>query len=328
MPPSAAPERASSISVVDRGSVAGIRGALYFQAAVALAFAPIAYQVLLGLSALSGSDAADIHGLASGFIAFVVIPTALHLWAAIQVGRSSWGGALLVVSVLATVVQILMLLPYFVLPAVPFIVALIIELVSLANQDTRRRIESGSAPKFAGLPELIVLPLAIAVFAGLMAWNGNVNDATPAMPETPNPTREFDASEGRQRLEEVVDETLPAFQEVDGFEGLGEERRMENASGCEDGAAPGEEWVDLSIEYDLGEFEPDSELSLAYLESIRTRWTEQGYEVTLYVRENDSGVMQNRRLTAVRDDGVAAVYDVGYGSASFVVRTGCVLQPE
>lgn len=317
----------SSDPAIGRGSVAGIRGALYFQAVLALAFAPLAYQVLLGLSALSGFEAAELHGVGSGFITFVIVPSALHLLAAIQVGRTRWGAALLALSIMATVIQIVMLLPYFILPAVPFILALIIELISLRNKGSRQRIETGTAPKYAALPELIALPLTIAVMAALMAWNDSTNDPAPAMPAEPNPSREFDAAKGWQRLESAVDDTLPALQGVEGFDGLGEERRTENTSKCDDGAAPGEAWVDLRLEYDLGEFEPDSEVSLAYFESIRTHWEGQGYEITLYVREDSDGDMQNRRLTAVRDDGVTAIYDVGYGSASFEVQTGCILQP-
>lgn len=312
---------------MQQASVASIRGALYFQAFVALVFAPVAYSLLLGLAALSGSEVAKIHGLTSGFITFIVVPSVLHLLAAMQVGRTRWGAALLALSIVATVIQIVMLLPYFILPAVPFILALIIELASLRNKASRQRIETGTAPKYAALPELITLPLTVAVLAALMAWNDSTNDPAPAMPAEPNSSREFDAAEGWQRLETAVDDTLPALQGVEGFDGLGEERRTENTSTCDDGAAPGEEWVDLRLEYDLGEFEPDSEVSLAYFESIRTHWEGQGYEITLYVREDSDGDMQNRRLTAVRNDGVTAVYDVGYGSASFEVQTGCILQP-
>lgn len=310
------PQPGPQPATAERGSVTGLRVALWWQLAVTVFGAPLVYPITLAFAAMSGYTTEDLHSFTAGYIAFIVLPSTMHLLAVIQVGRTVWGALYLTLSMFATGIQIVMLLPWFVVPAAPFILALIIELVSLANRDTWARIGTGSSPRRSALPELIVIPLAIAVFAGLMVLNGKVHDV-----ENRHPARDFNGSEAPAVLAEAIEEPRQVLEGIDGFP-EGKADGIED-SPCNDGAGWDDEWSEYEFGYWYEGLSPNSGAGLEALETMRGYLPEHGWEIT---RDEPWG--HSHQLSAQRDDGVKLSLDVGGNFMTFDVNSGCVENAE
>jgi hypothetical protein len=223
------------VNVPEPSSVVGIRVALSIQMILTLIVGPLFYPIVLGFSAMVGSTTADTRDLTMWFIFLTVVPASLHLLAAIQIGRARWGGKLVGWSMAVAGIQILIFLPFlFALPflivaAAPFIIALICEIVAFCRIANRKLIEAGSAPKRAALPEAIVVPTALAILVGLLVGNSAINNV-----ENRHPAREFDSSQSDERLESALDPVLPVLAEVEGMpEPI---REYSGDTPCSDGA--------------------------------------------------------------------------------------------
>jgi hypothetical protein len=93
-------------------------------------------------------------------------------------------------------------------------------------------------------PELVIVPATVLLGVVLLGEN-----AAMYAPEEPNPEREFTASEGWDRVDAVVADTLPALESVEGFTNLGQPYDADWGGSCEDGAALGEPWVEYRRTY-------------------------------------------------------------------------------
>jgi hypothetical protein len=316
-PKPAAPQPRSQQAAAERGSVLGLRAALWFQLIIMALTAPWAYTIALGFTAMAGYTTEDVNSFTSRFIAFVILPLTVHLLAAIQVGRAAWGVLYLMLSMFATVVQIVVLLPWFIVPAVPFVIALVIELASLADKDTRARVEVGSSPRWSVLPELILIPLAIAAIVGLAAWNGNVNDI-----ENRHPARNFDGSEAPAVLTEAIEEPRRVIEAIDGFPEAEAHGDVDD-SPCGDGAGWDDEWSVFELGYRYEGLSPHAGAGLEALETMREWLPEHGWEIT---RDEPWG--HSQQLRAQRDDGVKLSFDVGEAFTRLDVHSGCVENAE
>jgi hypothetical protein len=252
--------------------------------------------------------------MGNGFILFVGLPALFQILAAIQVGRARYGGLYLGLAVLGTGVQALILLLSVPAAAIPFVGVLIIEIVLLLRPTARPRIGAGSNPKRSWLPDVVGLPVGLAMVAGLMAWNHVAFD-----PDNRHPHRDFDSSEAGSRIEDAIESTLPVFSEEQEFE-IGDG----NPDSCYDGVAYDTEYESFRLEYLLvpGHQNP-KQLFAEYVDVIRRHWESLDYEI---IRDEvDSGI-RDHVLEAERPDGVRLIFALYYDGAYVALSadSGCV----
>lgn len=87
----------------------GARVALVAQVLLNTAIGILGYPLATGFAVMVGYTTAQYHGLAQGFIFFTVLPSALHLLAACNIGSTRRGSIYLALSIAASAVQVLIL---------------------------------------------------------------------------------------------------------------------------------------------------------------------------------------------------------------------------
>ncbi|MFG3341259.1 hypothetical protein [Glycomyces sp. NPDC048151] len=299
-------------------SLFALRAVLAIQLAVLVAGALWLYPVLMDLHAMSYDfSTADARAATARYIWLVVPQAAVHLLAAVQIGRTRWGGPLLLVSMAATAVQIAMLMP-FVLIAAPFILALILELVISVRPATREAIRAGGSPRRPFLPELAVLPAAAAVTAVLLVWNAQVND-----PENRHPEREFNASEAPALLEAAIADPLTALEGVEGFPAADD--HLADSIACDDRDSADEEWSEFSLVYWYDEKTATSGPGADAIDTMRDHLQDDGWEITsdqeIFIAEE---IPPGHAITAEREDGVRIEFQVADDTTLLAVHSGCV----
>ncbi|WP_100448857.1 hypothetical protein [Glycomyces xiaoerkulensis] len=277
----------------------------------------LVYPLLLGIGAMAGYATAQFNSTTVILsVAALVLPT-LCLLAIVQIGRTERGGGYLRVAVAATVVQILVLLPFYAVAAIPSAAALLFELVPLAGGRTRERIRHGSSPERPALPEQIVLPSAAAALAGLLVWNAAASDV-----EVRHPEREFDGAEAPARLEAAIEEALSVVEEIDRSPPLEDHRSGDTP--CSDGAGRDDDWSEHRLVYRFEGTPPRSGPGLAALEAMREHLPEHDWEITSNEPSGDGG----HHLYAVRHDGVRLRLIVAEAHTILEADSGCVENPE
>jgi len=169
------------------------------------------------------------------------------------------------------------------------------------------------------MPEMILVPTALAVLVGLLVGNNIVNNV-----ENRHPAREFDSSESGERLDLALDPLLPVLAEVEGMPAP--LRQGGGDTPCNDGAGWDEEWS----EYDYGYYFEDREAQVNIspnagagqraLEAVREYLNENDWEITTDEHQYEWFY----RLGAVRDDGVRLSFEVGSGMTRLTATTGCI----
>lgn len=272
----------------------------------------------------------EMHATAMGLIFAFAPAIPLYLLAMIHVGLTKRGRAYMALAMGAFWFQVaigVIAQPFFgCLAQIPVIIPGIIAMVIWRRPGTQERLALPSSSRLLLWPDLLIIPAGIALVVVLIA---QLDGRFVPYVEDRNPPREFDSSEGWERLELAVEDTVPAFEAVEGFDGLGDPDYREDDQ-CDTGGAWDEEWVDLRITYDLGNLDPNGELSMAYVDSLLEHWPDRGYEITQnHPREAAVGDgLQSYRVEAERDDGVTIAYQVGYGSADLTVDSGCILKVD
>jgi hypothetical protein len=299
-------------------AILGLRVVLALQFAILSLGAIWVYALLLDLEGMSfGFGTADAYAMTAEYIWLVVPQAAVHLLAAVQIGRTRWGALLLVASMAGSVIQIVKLMP-FVPFAAPFIIALFLELAFLAKESTRERIRTGGTPRRAYLPELIVVPAAAAVIVSLLVWNGQVNDVDNRHPE-----RTFDGSEAPGLLEEAIVDPLAAVEGVEGFKPSYDHRA--STIECLDRDSLDEEWSEYSLIYWFDEKIATSGPGAAAIDAMREHLQENGWEITfdeeIFIAEE---IEPGHIITAEREDGVWIEFEVADATTMLAVHSGCV----
>ncbi|WP_112135670.1 hypothetical protein [Glycomyces dulcitolivorans] len=301
-----------------RRPLLGLRIVLTLQLAYLVVGAIWLYPLLLELDGMSGDfSTADANAMTAGYVWLVVPQAAVHLLAAIQIGRTKWGGLLLILSLAATTFQIVKLMPWIVIAA-PFALALLLELALLVRTATRDRIRTGGEPKRALVPELVVVPVAAAIIATLLVWNGQVND-----PDNRHPERSFDGAEAPALLEEAIAEPLAVLQGVEGFPASNGHR--ESSIECYDRDDLDEEWSEFTVVYWFEEHIATSGPGADAVAAMRDHLVAEGWEITFdEVIVIDETIEPGHRLTARRGDGVFIEFEVADGTTLLAVHSGCV----
>ncbi|THV42413.1 hypothetical protein [Glycomyces buryatensis] len=329
----AAPPQEEPIAQQERtqGSVLGLRVALWSMAGLTGICGVPAMTMIPGLEHAFKPDPPLDEMHSTALLVILAFGTALpvYLLAAIHVGLTGRGMVYLGLSVPAFAIQMVLALNaqafLGIITFLPAAIAGIFALYEATRADIKHQLANPRSRKLILWPDLVVIPASIALVAVLI---GHID--AEYVPGEPNTPREFDSSEGWQRLDAVVQDSLSALEAVEGFAvARGPDYRdYSGLNECEHGAARDEEWVDLQIVYRFGELEPDSELSLAYMESLKESWTEHGYTITGDSSAEAATGDQSRgyRVSAATDEGITISYTVGYGQAKLEARTGCILK--
>jgi hypothetical protein len=304
-------------------SIAGLRAALIAMAILSLGCGFPMAGLIPDLEGWGGdTPAKELHRTAvTAVLAFAIAPP-VYLLSAIHVGRTKRGHAYLKWAAVAFGLQAVMYLfaqPFLgCIALLPTLVAGIIAMVQSSKPQLQDRLYRPSLAKLLLWPELLIVPIAAALVTALIL---QVN--RDYVPEEPNPPRDFDSSEGWQRLDDAVAATLPAFEAVDEFPGLPAPYDADYMGDCDQGAKWNETWIQYDLTFRLGD-----DVSIAdspwrdYLELLRTRWAELGYVITTDAPHGET----DHTLTAVRDDGVTIKYQIFGGGADLDVSTGCIEQ--
>jgi hypothetical protein len=316
----------------ERQSLLGLRIALAAMAVLAAScgFPTLALAPELEYLGSTTPPQDEMHATAMGLIFAFAPAIPLYLLALIHVGLTKRGKAYIALAVGAFWFQVaigVIAQPFFgCLAQIPVIIAGVIAMVIWRRPGTQERLALPSSSKPLLWPDLVIVPAGIALVVVLIA---QLDGRFVPYEEDRNPPREFDSSEGWERLERAVEDTVPAFEAVEGFNGFGDPD-YDESDRCDAGGAWDEEWVELRITYDLGNLDPDDELSMAYVDSLLEYWPAHGYEITDNAPREAAvgGGLQSYRVEAERDDGVTVTYQAGYGSADLTVNSGCILKAD
>lgn len=333
--PAAAKAAASSagsdrvLSAKPLPSIAGLRAALFTMAILSLGCGFPMAEFIPDMANWGGSTPAkELHDTAvTAILAFEIAPP-VYLLAAIHAGRTKRGRAYLKLSAAAFGLQFCLYLiaqPFFgCIALLPTLAAGIIAAVQFSKPQVQDRLDRPSSRRLLPWPELIIVPAAAALVTVLIL---QVNRAY--VPDEPNPPREFDTTEGWDRIDSAITDSLPAFEQVDGFAGLGTPEHLDPDTECYGGAAWDETWVEFRQSYRLAREASVLESPwVDYLDNLREQWTALGWEITREEsRISATGDEEYFTLAAVRDDGVTVTYRVDNGGAELEAATGCIREP-
>lgn len=156
----------------------------------------------------------------------------------------------------------------------------------------------------------------IALLLATGGCMGNSDNTTEQPPE-----REFDQSEAWTRLEAAAAEAIEGLPEFPGFE-----VRTLMIMGCGERDQYEEQWTSLELSYQFSEdISADPLVRETYLELLRDKWTEAGYEI--HRDSQTDGEPPHYALEARRPDGINYWYwAAGYSGLS--IQSGCVKSVE
>lgn len=327
-PPAAQRNPAPSAGNRTPGSVVGLRVALAAMAFFTIACGLPTMNVVPELQYLGAVNPPmdDMHRRAVLFLVAAAVAFPVYALAAVHVGFTGRGRAYLQLAIVAFLVQFVLNLvaqPFFgALAMVPVVGGGIAAVMTSGHFDVQDRLARPKSPKPHLWPDLVIFPITIALTAASIAHFNR-----EFVPAEPNPPRSFDSSEGWERLGGVVDASIPAMENVEGFR-IGRGPYYSDLGVCDDGAAWNEEWVDLQITYRFGELEPSSETNLAYMAVLKGSWVAAGYTITTdsSAEAATGDPAEPYGVVAVRDDGITVAYRVVREKAELEIRSGCILK--
>lgn len=303
------------------------RAMLAAQAVVSTLGVGLAYLLLLAFSAMAGSTTAEIHTLTLVVILVGAIPVVVHVLAAVNLGVTGRGSVYLVLSFIASGVQVVAAL----LVAGAYglcLVALVLAFAAgtaFGALDEERRDYLRSIHEEGGRPlrDLIVFAAVVALSVSLVMVNDRVNDV-----ENRHSTRDFDYRESDERLASALDPLLAALAEVEGFPEPLSDRSESDM--CNDGAGWDPQYSDYQHFYYFEDREAEEFLSpeagpgREAIEAVRAELSGDGWDITQdRVRFNDLHM-----IAADRDDGVRVWFELGAGSTQLWATTGCIKNGE
>ncbi len=157
-----------------------------------------------------------------------------------------------------------------------------------------------------------------AILVVTLSLLGGCMSDSPA-PETP-PKREFDQSTAWHQLEAAAAEAIADLPDFPGFE-----VRVMLFHACEHQGVVDEDYVNMELAYQFSEESSKDPLAReTYLELLRLRWQEAGYDVH---RDEASGTGRDHSLEARRPDGINYWYSVAPLTA-LIVQSGCIKAVE
>jgi hypothetical protein len=302
-------------------SFAPARTVLVVQAALSGAGTALAYPFVLAFSAMTGITTAGVHSMTMWFIVFATVPVVFHILAAVNLGITARGRIYLWLSVLASAVQVAILLAwgvYSLCLVIPIALCAILAVVN-TNRLTQLAYLDRAKNTRRPLPDLITFAAGTALLITLTIVNNNVNNV-----ENRHPAREFDSGESSERLESALD---PLVEVLAGVEGMpGPVREHSDDSACGDGAGLDTEWSDYSYSYWFEDrdaqvnISPNAGAGQRALEAVRDYLTANGWDITSDEHQYEGFY----RLWAVREDGVRITFEVGSGMTGLTANTGCV----
>ncbi|MDA1362671.1 hypothetical protein O1R50_23820 [Glycomyces luteolus] len=305
-----------------QASYPGAKVALWAQVPILIFIGTAGYQLTVGFAVMSGYSTAQYHQLAQGFILFTVLPGALHMLAAVNIGATHRGMAYLALSTLAAAVQTIVLATAWA-PYGWCIAAPIAGLSAYALFSTLRKREDSPAglerPWHRRLAfDGAVIVLTVALLITLTGANNRANDA-----EHPFPASEFDSSEASDRLADALD---PLLAVLAGVEGLPEPVATSDSAACLDGGHEDANWIEFEHSYRFED--PDATVTISPNAGA-------GARAIVAVREHVSGngwdtFSENRAqpwtydLYATHDNGIKIHFQIGAGMTRLTAETDCV----
>lgn len=318
----ATPESRRPVPALPR-SYLGARVALVSQVLLNAAIGLLGYPLVVGFAVMAGYSTAQYYSMAQGFIFFTVLPSALHLLAAFNIGCTRRGSAFLGLSVAASAVQVITLVaswgPYgwCIAPVIGGLA--VFAVVGGRAKDDAARIAALPRSLWRAITDVVIAVVSVLLLIALIHVNNVANDV-----ENRNPPREFDSSESDERLASALDPLLAVLAEVEGMPDP--VRHFGDESACEDGGHADPDWSDSEDTYQFEDrdavvnISPNAGAGQRAIEAVKASLIADGWEIT----SEDQRLAWRYDLYAVRDDGVRVSFGVGSGMTELWAGTGCV----
>ncbi|MEU6857936.1 hypothetical protein AB0B28_03525 [Glycomyces sp. NPDC046736] len=277
--------------------------------------------VATGLGAMSGYATAQYHSMTLGFIILTVIPSALQLLAACNIGITARGSVYLALAVAASAVQVLVAILWGPLGWCVAVVIVVLAIVAAVNgraREDKARIAARPRSRGRVVADIVIAVASTILLIALIVLNDQTNDL-----DNRRPAREFDSSEASERLDGALAPILAALAEV---EGMPDPRRdFGGEQACMDGGHEDPDWIEFEVDLQFEDpkavvnISPYAGAGARAIEAVKASLIENGWEISderVHSRVYD--------LYAEREDGIRIGFEVGAGMTRLWATTGCV----